>query len=530
MSAIAGGCDYVLIPEYPPQEGWEQRMCAELRRGREAGRRDSIVIVAEGARDRHGNRITSEYVRQVLEDELGEDARVTILGHVQRGGTPSAFDRWAPTWLGYTAAEELLAATPESEGNVIGIRGNRMSRINLMEAVRKTREVATLIDQGDYTGAMALRGSSFREMTKIFREMAEPSRVDVTGEAKRIAIIHAGGLAPGMNTAARAAVRLGISRGHTMLGVRNGFHGLRDGEIHELYWATVEGWTADGGAELGVRRSVPKLDWLYSISRSLETHEVDALLVIGGWNAYQSAHLLYTERERYPAFSMPIVCVPATIDNNLPGSELSIGADTALNVLVEAIDRLKLSGSATKRAFVVETMGRWCGYLALMSGLAGGAERVYLHEEGIHLSDLVEDMAWLRESFTAGRRLFLAVRNENANENYSTDFIARLLQEEGGDLFDVRTSVLGHIQQGGSPSPFDRLLATRLTSHAINLLGEELSNGRKNGYYVGLQGTKVSDSPIGHMMEHMDREFRRPLEQWWMQLRSVADAVSGEAH
>lgn len=530
MSAIAGGCDYVLIPEFPPEVGWEQRMCAELRRGREAGRRDSIVIVAEGARDREGRHISSEYVRQVLEDELAEDARVTILGHVQRGGAPSAFDRWSPTWLGYTAVDELLKATPESDGIVIGIRGNRMTGINLMESVRKTREVANLIDDGDYAGAMGLRGSSFKEMTKIFRETAEPSRVDAADEAKRIGIIHAGGLAPGMNSAARAAVRLGIARGHTMLGIHNGFHGLRDGEISELDWATVEGWTADGGAELGVRRSVPKLDWLYSISRSLEEHRVDALLVIGGWNAYQSAHVLYTERERYPAFNLPIVCVPASIDNNLPGSELSIGADTALNVLVESIDRLKLSGSATKRAFVVETMGRWCGYLALMSGIAGGAERVYLHEEGIDLADLVSDMAWLRESFTAGRRLFLAVTNENANPNYTTDFIARMLQEEGGDLFDVRTSVLGHIQQGGSPSPFDRLLATRLTSHAINVIARELDAGTSSGYYVGLQGTKVSESPLGHMMEHMDRDFRRPLDQWWLQLRPVLEAVSGEAH
>ncbi|OJX94323.1 MAG: 6-phosphofructokinase [Micrococcales bacterium 73-15] len=530
MSAIAGGCDYVLIPEHPPADGWEDRMCAELRRGRAAGRRDSIVIVAEGARDRAGNPITSEYVRQVIERELDEDTRVTILGHVQRGGVPSAFDRWASTWLGYTAAEELLAATPDSEANVIGIRGNRMSAIPLVEAVRQTREVAACIERADYEEAMALRGSSFTEMTKIFRELAEPSRVDASDCAKRIAIVHAGGLAPGMNTAARAAVRLGISRGHTMLGVRNGFHGLRDGEIEEMDWGTVEGWTADGGAELGVRRSVPKLDWLYSISRSLEEHRVDALLVIGGWNAYESAHLLYSERERYPSFTIPIVCVPASIDNNLPGSELSIGCDTALNVLVEAIDRLKLSGSATKRAFVVETMGRYCGYLALMSGLAGGAERVYLHEDGVQITDLVRDIAWLRESFAAGRRLFLAVRNENASENYTTDFMARLLREEGGDLFDVRQAVIGHIQQGGSPTPFDRLFATRLTSHAINLLGDELAAGTSKGYYVGLMGSKVGASPIAHMMEHMDKEFRRPLDQWWLALRDVSKAVAGEAH
>ena len=150
--------------------------------------------------------------------------------------------------------------------------------------------------------------------------------------------------------------------------------------------------------------------------------------------------------------------------------ELAIGADTSLNVITESIDRIKMSGSAAKRAFVVETMGRYCGYLTLMGGLAGGAERVYLHEEGISLESLIADVAWLRESFASGRRLFLAMRNEMANDLYTTDFLARLLEQEGQGLYDVRQNILGHLQQGGSPSPFDRLLAVRLVSRALDLL------------------------------------------------------------
>ena len=136
MSAIAGGCDYVLVPENPPAPGWEQRMCNALHRGRAAGRRDSLVVVAEGARDREGNPITSGYVRQVIEEVLGEDARVTILGHVQRGGAPSAYDRWASTWLGHEAVLEVLTATPETAGPVLGFRGNRVTRVPLVEAAR----------------------------------------------------------------------------------------------------------------------------------------------------------------------------------------------------------------------------------------------------------------------------------------------------------------------------------------------------------------------------------------------------------
>lgn len=526
MSAIAGGCDYVLVPENPPEEGWEQRMCAALKRGRDAGRRDSIVVVAEGACDRTGNPITAAYVRQVIEDTLHEDARVTILGHVQRGGSPSAFDRWASTWLGYEAVREVLTATPETAGPVLGFRGNRVSRVPLVEAVQKTREVPGLIAAGDYEGAMAMRGGSFIEMTKILGELVEPSRIDSAAESKRIGIIHAGGLAPGMNTAARVAVRLGISRGHTMLAVRDGFVGLKDGTIDELHWSDVEGWIGEGGADLGLRRTVPAVEDLYAISRSLETHRIDALLVIGGWNAYQSAYLLYKEQDRYPAFRIPLVCVPATIDNNLPGSELAIGADTALNVITEAIDRIKMSGSAAKRAFVVETMGRYCGYLALMGGLAGGAERVYLHEEGISLKALQADVDWLEQSFSSGRKLFLAVRNEMANELYSTDFLARLFEQEGKDLYDVRQSILGHVQQGGTPTPFDRLLATRLVSRSLDLLAAEFAAGTTESYYVGLVEAKVRNSPMAHMTEEMDLKFRRPKKQWWLALRPVVKAVS----
>lgn len=532
MASVAGGCDFCLIPENPPADGWEDRMCAELKRGRDAGRRDSIVIIAEGAQDRDGNRITSEYVRSTLEERLGEDARVTILGHVQRGGTPSAYDRWASTWLGHEAAKEVLAATPDSPGNVMVLRGNRVVPTDLMEAVKDTRRVPECIKEGDFEAAMELRGGSFTEMRTIFHELAEPSQVAPGTDAKRVAIVHAGGLAPGMNTAARAAVRLGISRGHTMLGVRNGFVGMRDGQIEELTWDDVEGWTGEGGAELGTRRTIPGLEHLYSINRALEDHDVDGLLVIGGWNAYQAAHLLHSERDRYPSFNIPIVCVPATIDNNVPGSELSIGADTALNVAVEAIDRIKMSGSATKRAFVVETMGRYCGYLALMSGLASGAERAYLHETGISLGDLYRDVEWLRGSFENGRRRFLAIRNERASEHYDTEFLAKLLEEEGKDSFDVRHLVLGHIQQGGAPTPFDRLLATRLVSHAINLLDESWgdTSGRQNkAWYIGLQQGKVAKQPLAHMDEHVDPEFRRPLDQWWLnELQDVFADVAYE--
>jgi 6-phosphofructokinase 1 len=529
-SAIAGGTDFVLIPENPPPEGWEDRMCELLRNGRAAGRRDSIVVVAEGASDRAGNPISADYVRQVLEQRLGEDTRVTILGHVQRGGTPSAYDRWMSTLVGHAAVEELLAATADSEPQLIGVRYNRVRRAPLMQCVEQTRSVARLIAEKNYGQTMELRGGSFAAMFDIFKAMAEalPS-VTPPARPRRIAVLHGGALAPGMNTAARAAVRLGLDRGHAMFGVRGSFEGLINGRIEELAWGDVEGWTALGGAELGASRLIPTTEQLYPVARALESHGIDGLLVIGGWMAYQAVHRLYSERERYPAFKIPMLCLPASIDNNLPGSDLSVGADTALNVIVEALDRIKRSAMAARRCFVVEVMGRHCGYLALMSGLAGGAERIYLPEEGITLKDLQADVERMIASFRGGRRFYLTIRNERANPQYTTDFLCRLFEEEGGAWFDVRQAVLGHIQQGGNPSPFDRILATRLAAHGIDFLSGELERGTAAGAFIGLVEGKVTTFPIKLLPDMIDLPNRRPLEQWWLELRPVLQDLSQPA-
>ena len=528
-AAIAGGCDYLLIPENPPAEGWEEQMCEALRVGRSRGRRDSIVVIAEGATDRAGNPISSEYVRSVIEERLDEDTRVTILGHVQRGGTPSAYDRWASTWLGHEAADELLNGT-STDAKVIGVLGNQVVRIPLMKAVADTQRVPELIAAGDHAGAMASRGPSFNELYDIFCELSEPQRFEAPDGAPRIGIVHAGGLAPGMNTAARVAVRLGTSRGFQMVGINNGFSGLRKANALNLGWDDVEGWMDAGGAELGLRRAVPGTEDLYKIARSIEDLRLNALLVIGGWNAYQAAYLLHSERERYPAFGIPIIAVPASIDNNLPGTELSIGSDTALNVNVSAIDKIKLSGAATTRCFVVETMGRYCGFQALMSGLAGGAERVYLNEEGVELADLAADVAWLQKSFAAGRRFFLAVRNERASDSYTTEFLGQLLEGAAHGAYDVRTHIIGHVQQGADPTVADRLLATRMVSHALTQLASAIGGGRGSGWYVGLQDSQITTSPLAHMLDSVDTKHRRPLEQWWLALRPVSRAVAEQQH
>jgi len=529
MSALATGANWVLIPESPPDtDDWEESMCRALTAGREIGRRLNLVIVAEGARDLHGNPITAQHVKEVLEDRLGEDTRVTSLGHVQRGGSPSAFDRYLSTVLGYAAVEQVIAST-SAEAQLIGIREHQIINSPLMDCVNKTRAIAEVIGEQDYDTAMEMRGGSFRDSFRLIRTMvrAQPHAPEPGQPKLRLAVLHAGGAAPGMNTAVRVAVRVGIDRGHTMLTIRNGFEGLLDGEIDEMDWMSVNGWVSRGGAELGTSRFVPDDRTLGIIVERLTAHEIDGLLMIGGWSGYEAAHALHVRENAESKLSLPIVCLPASINNDLPGSELSIGADTALNSIVFDVDKIKQSAVASGRCFVVEVMGRDCGYLALMSGLATGAERVYLPEEGISLQDLENDVNNLKAGFEHGKRLGLVIRSEHADPVYTTSFIRSLFGREGRDVFDARESILGHIQQGGDPSPFDRIQATRLASKCVEYLIEQGVQDTPTSAVIGLERGKVRFTPLAEFPSLVEPGAHRPQEQTWMALRPLAQVMAG---
>lgn len=524
MSALATGANWVLIPESPPSvDDWEEEMCQALKAGRDIGRRHSMVIVAEGAHDRSGNAITSEYVKNVLVERLAEDTRVTILGHVQRGGSPSAFDRYMSTVLGHAAVDDILSASPDGEPTLVGIRQHSVIRSPLLDCVAKTHEVAEVIAAQDYDRAMTMRGGSFSDSFRILRTLlrAQPRPPEAGQRRLRLSVLHGGGPAPGMNTAVRAAVRLGMDKGHTMLAAQNGFQGLIDGDVREMDWMSVSAWVSRGGAELGTNRMIPEGSDFYAIARHMELQRIDGLLMIGGWTGYQAAYELYRKRDDFPAFRVPIICLPASINNNLPGSQLSIGADTALNSIIANVDKIKQSAVASRRCFVVEVMGRDCGYLALISGLATGAERVYLPEEGMSLADLQVDVARLVEGFEHGKRLGLMIRNENADLLYTTDFMCPLFEKEGGDLFDVRQAILGHVQQGGNPSPFDRIQAIRLAAKSVEFLIEEASGGSEAAVCIGLQDGRMEFTELRELPQLMERDVQRPKEQWWLQLRPV---------
>ena len=527
MCAIAGGADYVLIPEVRPGPGWEDELVARLAAGRAAGRRDNLVIVAEGVSDEQGQPVTSQMVADIITERLGEDTRVTILGHVQRGGAPTAYDRWMPTLMGYEAALEVLQAGPGHVSQLIGIHNNRVSRMPLMEAVAQTQAIPKMIEAGDYAGAMAARGDSFTRMLRVFEGIAQPEPM-FPGQGTRIAVIHAGGLAPGMNAAVRAAVRFGVSRGHAMAGIRGGFPGLLADRVEDLDWAAVEGLVGFGGADLGTSRTTPRTEDYAAVGEAIQRNKIDGLLVIGGHRAYDAMWRLREHRGDHPGLRIPVICMPASIDNNLPGWEMSVGADTALNAVVSAIDVLKQSASASRRAFVVETMGRKCGFLAAMSAMSVGAEEVYLNEQPPTLARLNHDVAQMVSGFRSGRRFHLSLRNEEASVGYTTEFLCQLFTEESDGLFDVRPMVIGHLQQGGNPTPFDRVHAASIAAHCIDWLTGRMLAGRIDWHYATVVDGHLGSARLVRISDVYDIANRRPTSQWWMDMMPIMESLSRE--
>ncbi|XP_034147366.1 ATP-dependent 6-phosphofructokinase, platelet type isoform X8 [Esox lucius] len=489
VSALACGADWVLIPEMPPEDGWEEQMCQKLSENRAGKKRLNIIIVAEGAIDCHNKPITTEYIKDLVVRCLGFDTRVTILGHVQRGGTPSAFDRILASRMGVEAVLALLEASATTPACVVSLCGNQAVRLPLMECVQMTQDVQKAMDEKNFEEAVRLRGRSFENNLNTYKllsfrkadsELPHEENGSPYNSSFNVAVLNVGAPAAGMNAAVRSAVRVGISEGHKMFAVNDGFEGFYKGQIKEIKWGDVGGWTGQGGSILGTKRTLPA-KYLDKIAEQIRIHNINALLVIGGF---------------------------------------------------ETCDRIKQSASGTKRrVFIIETMGGYCGYLASVGGLAAGADAVYIYEEPFDIRDLQSNVEHLTEKMKTGIQRGLVLRNENSNVNFTTDFIYQLYSEEGKGVFDCRKNVLGHMQQGGAPSPFDRNFGTKISAKAIQWISKKLKESYKEGKVfantedtaclLGMRRRALVFQPVVQLKEETDFVHRIPKEQWWLKLRPL---------
>ncbi|KAK7127303.1 hypothetical protein R3I93_020020 [Phoxinus phoxinus] len=530
VSALASGADWLFIPEAPPEDGWEDHMCARLGESRSKGSRLNIVIIAEGAIDKHGQLISSNYIKDLVVQRLGYDTRVTVLGHVQRGGTPSAFDRVLSSKMGVEAVVALLEATPETSAVVIGLSGNQAMRLPLMECVNMTKEVQKAMNEKRFEEAIQLRGKSFENNWNTYKLLAHHHPAPAKSNHS-MAILNVGAPAAGMNAAVRSAVRVGLAQGHMVYSVHDGFEGLANGGLTEVHWHDVAGWTGQGGSLLGTKRTLPN-SCMERIVENIGKFSIQSLLVIGGFEAYEGVLQLVEARGRYDELCIPMCVIPATISNNVPGTDFSLGADTAVNAAMESCDKIKQSASGTKRrVFIVETMGGYCGYLATTTGIAVGADAVYIYEEPFNIHELETNVEHLTDKMKNDIQRGLVLRNEKCHKHYTTEFIHNLYSAEGRGVFDCRVNVLGHLQQGGVPTPFDRNFGTKLGVKSVLWLTEKMRDSYRQGRVfanapdtacvIGMKKKVMSFSPVTDLKTHTDFEHRMPQEQWWLNLRPM---------
>jgi 6-phosphofructokinase 1 len=318
--------------------------------------------------------------------------------------------------------------------------------------------------------------------------------------AKKIAVLTSGGDAPGMNAAIRAVVRVGIAEGFQIYGVSRGLQGLIDNEFMPMTARSVSNTIQHGGTILRTARSEEFMtpEGQKRAASNLTKRGIDGLVAIGGDGTFHGCQALSQ------FWSGRIIGVPGTIDNDLYGSDYTIGFDTAINTVLEAIDRLRDTADSHERFFLVEVMGRWAGYIALTVTVAGGAEQVILPKGEM---DVAKVAAAMDEGREQGKTSGIVVVSEQGSEGAVYE-IAKQMEKNAKGRY--RITILGHVQRGGSPTAMDRVLATKLGAYAVKLIKEE-----QTGVMAGEMGGKLVAIPLE---ETWTRKADKPLDQFLLDI------------
>lgn len=319
----------------------------------------------------------------------------------------------------------------------------------------------------------------------------------------RIGVLTSGGDAPGMNAAIRAVVRTAEHYDIKVTGIYRGYEGMIEGDFVEMNRRSVSSIIQKGGTILKSARC-PEFrtkEGRAKAYENLKTHEIDALVVIGGDGSFTGAKFLSEE------YDIPIMCIPGTIDNDLYGTDYTIGYDTANNTVIEAIDKIRDTASSHSRVFFVEVMGRDSGCIALNAGIGGGAEAILLPEKETGIKELIEELEFAEQRNKTSMIVIIAEGDKNGGA-YN---VAKIVQQKF-DKFDIKVSILGHLQRGGSPSSFDRVLATRMGHKAVI----ELMKGNSKAT-IGLRGTEIITTTLEEALSN--KEFK--LDEGLLEISNI---------
>ncbi|MED4069915.1 6-phosphofructokinase [Priestia endophytica] len=302
---------------------------------------------------------------------------------------------------------------------------------------------------------------------------------------KRIAVLTSGSDAPGMNAAIRAVVRRGIFSGLEVYGVQNGFRGLVEGHFISMDLGSVGDIIHRGGTILqnDYCENFQTVEVQKKALRQLKEVGIEGLIVIGGDGSIKCAEMLSIQ-------GYPTVCIPGTIDNDVPGTDYTIGFDTAVNTAVEAIDKIRNTASSHDRTYVIEVMGRHAGDIALWTGIGVGAESLIIPEAEYDIEDIISR---IKQGYKRGKTHSIIVVAEGVRKGIGTE-MGKVIQEKTG--FDTKVTILGHLQRGGAPSAYDRMISSQMGAKAVDLL----MKGEK-GVMVGVKNGQLIYRPLEELME-----------------------------
>ncbi|MBT8394788.1 MAG: 6-phosphofructokinase [Flavobacteriaceae bacterium] len=316
---------------------------------------------------------------------------------------------------------------------------------------------------------------------------------------KKVAVMTSGGDSPGMNAAIRSVIRAAAFYNLDSVGIYRGYQGLIEGDIEHMNARSAHHLVQKGGTALKTARSKEfmTVEGRKKAYDNLVKYDIDAMVVIGGDGSFTGAMVFSNE------FDFPIIGIPGTIDNDIFGTDFTVGYDTALNTAIEVIDKIRDTASSHNRLFFVEVMGRDAGHIALNAGIGAGAEEILIPEEDMGIDRL---LITLEKSRRSGKTSSLVIVAEGDKTGDNVFHLAKYVEDNLPE-YDVRVSVLGHMQRGGAPSCFDRVLASRMGVHAVELLIDGKSN-----VMVGLQNGKMTTTPLENAIKEnnpIDKEILR---------------------
>ncbi|VDM76578.1 unnamed protein product, partial [Strongylus vulgaris] len=387
--------------------------------------------------------------------------------------------------------------------------------------------------RGSYGEAVDIRGRNFRQKTDFVQLIAEPPNF-FFGLSKNFAVIHVGSPAAGKRIVC-SFWPVGLHQHLLIFGSKRGLS-----KLQELNWANVAGWMSRGGSELGSKRQLPTN--VEKIAQALNEQNIEGMLIVGGFEAFHSAKILQDARNSYEALNIPIIVIPCSVSNNVPGTCNALGSDTALNEICRQVDNIQQgSRGSRKRVQIIETMGERSGYLATMTALATGADKVLVFQEKITDKDVQQIVTDAYKKIKEGLSHYTIIRSEGANEEMSCEYLKNAIKALDTDnkvgtlrytkcrriSLSTRVDILCHAQEGGSPSAFDRQMGLRKAIYAFQGFLDPRKMGENDCCVLGLVGRTLKFTAVSDLLKEVCFEHRIPLKQWWLPLIPLVSELSG---